>query len=327
MTSLENLSVTIGITAFNCEETLETAVFSALNQDHKNTEILIVDDCSSDNTNLIALKLMKSNPKIRVFRATKNKGVAASRNTIIKKASSHFIAFFDDDDISEPNRISTQLAALVACEDGDPKKMVICHSARLVDYPIGISRYQESLAQEAGSEGVTGKLVSEAILFGTRNNWLKGACPTCSQMARVRTYRMLRGFDKNLRRSEDTELSIRAAESGATFIGIKTPLVHQRMTISSDKNLNIEKENWMYIIDKHRKIIERRMSYSFAVNWLTLRHNWLAKDFAAFAVTLGKLVLFSPIQTLRKLCLALPNTQLNTEMSNFHNHNMSGANK
>ena len=50
-------TVTIGITAFNCEDTLRRAVASALEQDYLNTEILIVDDCSTDHTHTIALEL------------------------------------------------------------------------------------------------------------------------------------------------------------------------------------------------------------------------------------------------------------------------------
>lgn len=47
------LAVTIGITAFNCEETLEAAAACALAQDYHDIHILIVDDYSSDSTNKI----------------------------------------------------------------------------------------------------------------------------------------------------------------------------------------------------------------------------------------------------------------------------------
>ena len=48
-------TVTIGIAAFNCEDTLRRAVASALEQDYLNTEILIVDDCSTDHTTIAGI--------------------------------------------------------------------------------------------------------------------------------------------------------------------------------------------------------------------------------------------------------------------------------
>ena len=56
-------TVTIGITAFNCEDTLRRAVASALEQDYLNAEILIVDDCSTDHTHNIALELAAAQKK------------------------------------------------------------------------------------------------------------------------------------------------------------------------------------------------------------------------------------------------------------------------
>lgn len=319
------LAVTIGITAFNCEETLESAVACALAQDHHDIQILIVDDCSSDSTNKIAKGLAKSNPNVTLISASKNKGVAASRNIIIENTKTPFIAFFDDDDISRPDRISKQLAAIVACEDSTDNKLILCHAARLVAYSTGNTRYQPSLAQEAGANGVTGPIVSEAILCGTRDQRLRGACPTCSQMARTQTYRTLGGFDQNLRRSEDTELSIRAAENDAIFVGIRAPLVHQKMTHSADKNLEMETENWLYVFIKHRNIIERKMSFSFAINWLYLRHNWQAKDYKKFTLILSKLFISAPFQTFRKLYLSMPNVGINIAMSKFHHKSVSGS--
>ena len=252
------LPVTVGITAFNCEGTLEQAVQSALIQSHKLIQILIVDDCSIDRTNTIAKRLAKIHKNITVIRTKKNGGVAVARNVIIKSASTPFVVFFDDDDISAPHRIHTQLKSILACEKNDDKKLVICHAARTVKYSENKYKHEGCLAQYAGTQGISGSVVSEAILCGTAKRDLRGACPTCSQMARTRTYRILGGFDETLRRSDDTEFCIRAAENGTTFIGIKEPLVQQRMTGGVDKSLNLETKTWKLICEKHRHVIERK---------------------------------------------------------------------
>ncbi len=317
MTRNDLPTVTIGITAFNSENTIRAAVDSALKQDYLNTNILIVDDCSSDRTHAIAMELATANRHIRIISAPQNVGVAASRNLIINNADTDFIVFFDDDDLSMPDRITKQLNSILACEKGDCQKPIVCHTARIVTYSNNISRYEKGLAQEAGPEGIKGPRVSEAILCGTSKPEMKGACPTCSQMARSATYRLLQGFDEKLRRSEDTDFCIRAAEQGANFIGIKKPLVHQIMTTGDDKNLQIEKENWLYLLYKHRMIIERVMLFSFALSWLDLRYKWLSSQYGSCLLQLFVLITKHPTQTLRKIYFAAPNLELNGAMSKF----------
>ena len=55
--SLDNISVTIGITCFNAEKTIKRAILSALSQDWDNKEIIIVDDGSKDKSQEIIEKL------------------------------------------------------------------------------------------------------------------------------------------------------------------------------------------------------------------------------------------------------------------------------
>ena len=292
---------------------------SALEQDYLNKEILIVDDCSSDGTHDIALELAAAYKDIRVIRAHKNGGVAASRNLIIKNTEADFVVFFDDDDVSETNRISEQVKSILACEQDDQTRLVICHTARLVEYAKNSLRYEKGLAQGAGPLGVSGSMVSEAILFGTSQAELMGACPTCSQMARHATYTQIDGFDEKLTRSEDTDFSIRAAERGASFVGIKAPLVRQTMTHGNEKNLIVEKNNWLYLLQKHRQIIERKMVFDFLILWLNLRYALLGRRFAAALILLFPLFARYPFQTLKKIYFAIPNLQQHVAMSKFKN--------
>ena len=255
--------------------------------------------------------------KIRVLKARRNGGVAATRNLIINNTNADFIVFFDDDDVSAANRISEQLQRIIACEDGDSTKLVLCHSARHVEYGTGQVRYEPSLAQMLDQTGL--RVQSPRLFYAGLKTRRFGACATCSQMARTTTYRKIGGFDENLRRSEDSELSIRAAELEATFVGMCAPLVQQFMTHGNDKNLNIELDQWQYIFKKHKSIIERHMAYSFAIQWLALRHKWLGREYFAFAWRLAFLFTTSPIQTVKKIYFALPNIGVNSAMSNFHN--------
>jgi succinoglycan biosynthesis protein ExoO len=85
--------VTIGITAFNAVDSLERAVTSALNQTWRPLEIMIVDDCSSDQTPTMMERLALQHREVRIFHNPVNGGVAVTRNHILQKAGGVFGLF------------------------------------------------------------------------------------------------------------------------------------------------------------------------------------------------------------------------------------------
>ncbi len=88
--------VSVLIPAYNASKTIERAINSVLNQTYLNYEILIVDDCSTDDTADIIKKLFLN--KIKFIQHEKNMGEADSRNTLIKNAKGEFFAWLDSDD-------------------------------------------------------------------------------------------------------------------------------------------------------------------------------------------------------------------------------------
>src|SRR5262245_34415986 len=223
--------VTIGITAFNAAATIERAVRSALAQSWHPVEILIVDDCSADATIQILTGLCREQPEIRLIRHESNHGIAATRNRILAEARGEFVAFFDDDDESLPERVEDQLRRILEYErEFANEAPVICHTARLQLYPDGNRQIVPTMGEREGHPAPAGPSVAERILLGKRLNDAYGACATCSQLARVATYAIVGGFDPALARSSDTDLNIRLALAGAHFVGIAQALVVQTMT-------------------------------------------------------------------------------------------------
>ncbi|HLO50997.1 MAG TPA: glycosyltransferase family 2 protein [Kamptonema sp.] len=104
--------VSVIIPAFNAADTLTEAVASVLSGTYKNIEILIVDDCSSDETAKVAKKLAEENPQIHYYQNQENYGVSKSRNLMIEKATGEFVAFLDSDDTWEPNKLEVCLEIL-----------------------------------------------------------------------------------------------------------------------------------------------------------------------------------------------------------------------
>lgn len=102
--------VSIIIPAYNTAPYIHRAIGSSLRQTHKNIEILIIDDGSTDNTLRVAEYFAGTDSRIRVF-TQKNAGVSAARNHGIDEARGEYIYFLDSDDWLEDDAIETLLDA------------------------------------------------------------------------------------------------------------------------------------------------------------------------------------------------------------------------
>lgn len=89
------------IPLFNKEKFVENAVKSILEQTFSDFEIIIVEDCSSDNSWDVVLKI--NSDKIKIIKHKKNKGLSASRNTGIKNSNANYVTFLDADDVWKSN--------------------------------------------------------------------------------------------------------------------------------------------------------------------------------------------------------------------------------
>ena len=101
--------VSVLLSTYNSESTIEESLISLLNQTYKNLEILIVDDGSTDNTEEICKKFQLSDERILLFSNKKNIGLTKSLNSLAQKASGSLIARQDADDVSLPERIEKQI--------------------------------------------------------------------------------------------------------------------------------------------------------------------------------------------------------------------------
>lgn len=312
--------ITIGITAYNAENTLEKAVLSAIRQDWENTDIVIVDDYSIDKTAEILRRLSKQYTALRIFQQSRNSGVATVRNRIIEEAKGDFIAFFDDDDESAPERLMCQYQRITTYEqafaNGAP---VICHTARTQVYPDVERRYESTMGTDESGLAPHGEAVAKRILMGKPIKNVFGSTATCSQMARTSVYRDLDKFDEKFHRSEDTDFNIRAALAGAHFVGIKKPLVTQTMTLAADKKLDEERACALQLLEKHKTFIDRKSSYSFCCRWIEAKYDFLAGDKKYFLLKMLKLFVSYPIETLKRFFWALPNIGFNVKLNRFHN--------
>lgn len=312
-------SLTIGVTAYNAADSIERAVRSALGQSLAPGEIIVVDDASSDATPEIVRRLAAEFAQVRLVENPANSGVATSRNRIVEAAQGDVVAFFDDDDVSDPDRCARQLARILDYEarfaQGAP---ILCNTARTQIYPDGSRRVEHAVGEGEGRLAPHGEAMARRVLMGTPLADGNGSSATCAQMARTATYRGLGGFDPAFRRSEDTEFAVRLARAGGHFVGIGEPLVTQTMTRTSDKSLADEERWTLAVIDKHRDFFDSDDRYRFCREWIELRYDWIGRRRGRFAGRLLRLGAWHPALTWQRLSLALPNAAGNRALGRLH---------
>lgn len=102
--------VSVIIPTYNRAKTIEASIRSVLLQTYRNLELIIVDDCSSDNTSEVVHSV--SDARLRYVRLVKNSGACAARNAGIETARGDFLAFHDSDDLWHEDKLAKQIAVL-----------------------------------------------------------------------------------------------------------------------------------------------------------------------------------------------------------------------
>lgn len=312
-----SILITIGITAYNSGGTIKRAVQSALEQSWRHTEIIVIDDMSLDDTWLILESLQEEHSRIKIFQNKKNLGVGFSRNQVIRHAKGDYIAFFDSDDYSAPERVAEQYARIINYEKKfSITDIVICHTSRRALYPDGSVITQPTMGCNARVIAPNGKAVAKRVLLGAHLKDGIGACPTCCQMGSTKTYKAVDGFDENFRRHEDTEFVVRVALAGGHFLGVDEALVTQTMLLG-EKTLDEEFNLHVKVLEKHRVFIESEGSFLFCKLWLKMKYSYLSKNWTVLT-TIGLLLIFFPIRSLSRLIIARRNIKILRHFQRFH---------
>lgn len=96
--SAKLVKVTVAMPAYNSSKYIQEAIESILAQSYDDFELLIIDDCSKDNTWQL-IQRYKSNPRIRLYKNINNLGVGSTRNKLVALAYGKYISPCDSDDI------------------------------------------------------------------------------------------------------------------------------------------------------------------------------------------------------------------------------------
>lgn len=232
--------VSVIIPAFNCAETIAAAVESCLVQTFADTEVIVVDDGSTDRT---AEVLERFGTRIRVIHQP-NGGLACARNAGARAATGEFVAWMDGDDLALPDRLAIQAGVLAARPDialvssdfstftdagPDIASSHIATYYHAVNRLGGVARiYPFEVAIDAfvaaGGE-------APAVRCGPAYEWLLWGNfvhpPTV--MLRRCVFDTVGYFDESLRYNSDYDLIVRAARTGP-FAYVDRSLLRYRLS-------------------------------------------------------------------------------------------------
>ncbi|MBD5261924.1 MAG: glycosyltransferase family 2 protein [Bacteroides sp.] len=106
--------VSIITPTYNCAKFITETIESVQAQSYQNWEMIIVDDCSTDNTKEIVEQYQKIDPRIKYYCLPTNSGAAEARNEALRRAQGRWIAFLDSDDLWSPDKLERQIGFMVS---------------------------------------------------------------------------------------------------------------------------------------------------------------------------------------------------------------------
>ena len=148
--------VSIIMPAYNCGNCIGESIESCQAQGWKNWELIIMDDCSTDNTAEVVARYQNEDKRVRYFTLSENSGAAVARTRAMLIATGRYISFLDSDDLWHPDKLERQIAFMKAnqydfsCtdyssidEDGEPTgKVIKCKKGHHITTYFNLSCWQ-----------------------------------------------------------------------------------------------------------------------------------------------------------------------------------------
>lgn len=108
-----NVKVSIIMAVYNSEKTISTAIESILSQTWNNIELLVIDDCSTDNTINIINEYIAVDSRVKLIKLPSNSGAYIARNKALEFVTGDYVTLHDADDWSHPRKIQRQVEYLL----------------------------------------------------------------------------------------------------------------------------------------------------------------------------------------------------------------------
>jgi teichuronic acid biosynthesis glycosyltransferase TuaG len=113
MAQYDNNRVSVIIPVYNVAKYIVRTLDSVLNQNYEDIEIILVDDCSTDDSSGIIRQYQRKHSCINYIKQSINQGAAVARNTALSAATGRYVAFLDGDDEWCQNKLKKQIAFMI----------------------------------------------------------------------------------------------------------------------------------------------------------------------------------------------------------------------
>lgn len=208
---MNNPKISVLIPTYNYGRYLAQLLESILTQTFKDFEVLVIDDCSSDETDNVMRRLAASDSRIRYKRNPSNIGMVPNWNLSLKEARGEYIKFlFGDDFLVSPQALELLAGAL----DANPAVSLVGSARRIVDEQSRTKDLWEFYGEDTVREGA--EVISTCLL--QQRNYIGE--PTAVMFRRSQA---ARGFDDRYRQLVDLEMWFHLLEQGS-FSYINKPL-------------------------------------------------------------------------------------------------------
>lgn len=233
--------VTIGLITYNSAEFIEETLNSIYKQDYENLELIVSDDCSTDNTvDLCRTWLSKYDSRfkrVKLITSEKNTGLSGNSNRAFNEAQGEWYKSFDGDDIMASNAISSYVQFI----NDHPEARQVCARVRNFNSKAEWdSRKIDLLTRFVCRGSATAKTQLPVI---TKTLFFRGT----SHFARTDVIKSVGAFDERFPMLEDHPLFIRLIGAGFKVYFIDKPLVKYRVrddsTAHSAKGCSIFTDN------------------------------------------------------------------------------------
>lgn len=272
-------TITFAFTTYNAQKTIESSLISALNQTYAPSEIIVYDDASSDSTTLIVDQILSNSIfPYRIIYGHTNRGVGYARKTIVESCTTDYLAFFDDDDSSFPQRISEQLMLLFRYESFYPDHISpLCYSNRVVNTHKGESFECAAISINRSKVCMNRALLALLSCRPLPSPATSGSTATCTLTCKTSTLLMVGNFNTTLRRFEDLDIAVRAVKAGVSLISVPKLLVSQnyRHTFLKSRSYRYNLKLNAY----HKSSYPEKSDYRFAALYIMFKNHFLQGDF------------------------------------------------
>lgn len=200
-------SVSVVITNYNGEKYLNNSINSVLNQSFENLELIIVDDCSTDNSIEICKKFEKQDKRIKIIELKSNFGAPAKpRNIGVSSSKNKFVAFLDSDDIWNQEKLMHQLEVVKKTDSVfvSSNRFMFKESVNsyFVKYPKNdLSFSQDNIAEITYDNLIRKNWICTSSVMGARDLFLKYPFIEKLSYKAIEDYRCWLEIHRNIKKS------------------------------------------------------------------------------------------------------------------------------